>query len=959
MPPPVFILLQALPVRWQSPWLLPAVLGLGAVLTAAVLWYYPGQVRLVRRPWRYVIPLLRLLAFTALAVSIARPVALRARPADDKGALLILIDRSASMGIADLGRKPSDLVSLADALGLLPSGLRAEASASIAAEFEQLQATVGQAIRAQGDLDYARVSGRGIEAAETRVRRSVEEGRALGRSLAGRLLSISGDGGSGGTSSVQDKLKPLSDLPPADLRGAWIAETRRRLDQASAAMSRFQDATDRKLYESNPGVRSVCDELDRRTRLETAIEALVRPGGLLSKLDAQTPVYLFGFDQNAVALPTPSAAPRSATQPVDVAKPSEQGWGFGDASPVVWTSSYLPMAPVGAGSDLAGALSQALAATEGRSVRGVMIISDGQQVGGASSTTAAVLPPGVPLITVSAAAITPPPDASIVDVEAPSAAFTGETFNVRVRVRGTGGITADASTVRITIAGSDEELTPAAVGKPDAKTSDGSTIAQFAVRIDRPGVTELVVRLPAADDEVTGTNNTVRQWVKVLPERIRVATYAGSPGWDFQYLRSALTRRDWFAVESGVLDVAKPKLPLSPSQILAQDVLILYDVPVEALDREQWYAVDRLVTQRGGSVLLIAGPSFNPASYVDQPLASALLPFNLQLDKKPSWRQWPGDRPSIRLIPGPEFLRSDVLRLADSDLTNRRWQDLSGMWRIFPVRYPRPGVRTILRDAETSQAVVTELRSGAGRCFYVGTHETWRWRGKVSESAHERFWRQLVRYAAEEPYAAQVGRLSLDLDQVAVAPGTAVNARVRVLPSDATPLQPATASAQPLPSTDLPTDLRLEVLPAGATGPQAPRPLRVQPLSQLVDAGGRARLAIGDLPPGQYEVRLGSPTAAGTQPVWPTVPLRVETTYAQEMKTLAGDADRLRRMAESTGGRMLRLDQLAAVPGLLAAAADQRPRLIEWSLWDSPWLFVFVVGCLGAEWALRKRAGLA
>ena len=77
------------------------------------------------------------------------------------------------------------------------------------------------------------------------------------------------------------------------------------------------------------------------------------------------------------------------------------------------------------------------------------------------------------------------------------------------------------------------------------------------------------------------------------------------------------------------------------------------------------------------------------------------------------------------------------------------------------------------------------------------------------------------------------------------------------------------------------------------------------------------------------------------------------------MRNLSGDPDRLRRMAESTGGRLLRLDQIAAVPGLLASASDDRPRLIEWSLWDSPWLFVFVVSCFGAEWALRKRAGLA
>ena len=121
---------------------------------------------------------------------------------------------------------------------------------------------------------------------------------------------------------------------------------------------------------------------------------------------------------------------------------------------------------------------------------------------------------------------------------------------------------------------------------------------------------------------------------------------------------------------------------------------------------------------------------------------------------------------------------------------------------------------------------------------------------------------------------------------------------------------------------------------------------------------GRLRAALADLPAGRFGVRL-----APIQPIanldLPLVPLSVEPSTEAEMRNLSADTDRLRRMAESTGGRLLRLDQMAAVPGLLAAAADDRPRVVEWSLWDSPWLFGFVVACLGAEWALRKRAGLA
>ncbi len=565
-----------------------------------------------------------------------------------------------------------------------------------------------------------------------------------------------------------------------------------------------------------------------------------------------------------------------------------------------------------------------------------------------------MLPQGVPLISVIAAGAQPPRDAAIVDVELPSAAFAGETIAVKVRLRGT-GVNIDAAATRLSVVGDDTatNLGPVATDKPGTKAPDGSLHAQFAARVTTPGVAELVLRLPQVDGETSIANNTVRRRLKVLPERIAVAAYAASPGWDFLYLRSALSRRDWFRVSSAVLDPAKPRLPLTPAQIMAQDVLVLYDVGPEALDREQWYAVDRLVTQRGGSVVFIAGPAFNPSTFVDQPLASALLPFNLQADKKPAWRQSPGERPGIRLVPGSEFLRSDVLRLADADIYNRRWQDLPGTWKSMPVRVPRAGTRVLLRDAETGLAVATEMKSGVGRAFYIGTHETWRWRGKGTDDEHERFWRQLIRYAAEEPYAAQSGRLALDLEQVSASPDANVHARVRVTPAASG--VDAEAGSATLPAID-PADLRLEISrQAAGVGPAVDTPIRTVRIPVLSD-GGRARVALGELPAGAYEVRLATSSGPTTLPA---VPLVVEASLEPEMRNLAGDPDRLRRMAEGTGGRLLKLDQLAAVPGLLTAAAGQRPRVVEWSLWDSPWLFVFVVGCFGAEWALRKRAGLA
>ena len=51
----------------------------------------PAQVKAVRRPWRWVLPGLRVAALLALAMSFARPIALRTKPAGDRGPVLVLL----------------------------------------------------------------------------------------------------------------------------------------------------------------------------------------------------------------------------------------------------------------------------------------------------------------------------------------------------------------------------------------------------------------------------------------------------------------------------------------------------------------------------------------------------------------------------------------------------------------------------------------------------------------------------------------------------------------------------------------------------------------------------------------------------------------------------------------------------------------------------------------------------
>ena len=51
---------------------------------------------------------------------------------------------------------------------------------------------------------------------------------------------------------------------------------------------------------------------------------------------------------------------------------------------------------------------------------------------------------------------------------------------------------------------------------------------------------------------------------------------------------------------------------------------------------------------------------------------------------------------------------------------------------------------------EKEQALLVQQGYGRGQVLFVGLDSTWRWRFKVGDKYHHRFWGQLVRWAASD-----------------------------------------------------------------------------------------------------------------------------------------------------------------------------------------------------------------
>src|SRR5215207_4168522 len=141
-----------------------------------------------------------------LAAALLKPALLRPKTADEQGTVVVLVDRSRSMAVIDNARSPAQLVALADGLGMLPPGSRSEAGAAVAARAAEVRPLVGAAERAWGDLEYARVAGRGVEAARERVVRAAEQLRVA-------LDVLRGAAGEAGDATLRERVAAMGDAP--------------------------------------------------------------------------------------------------------------------------------------------------------------------------------------------------------------------------------------------------------------------------------------------------------------------------------------------------------------------------------------------------------------------------------------------------------------------------------------------------------------------------------------------------------------------------------------------------------------------------------------------------------------------------------------------------------------------------------------------------------------------------
>jgi uncharacterized membrane protein len=633
---------------------------------------------------------------------------------------------------------------------------------------------------------------------------------------------------------------------------------------------------------------------------------------------------------------------------------------FGQAA----TLQPLEVSPVGSGgrfaklgepgenaTQLGGALIDAARRAKGRTLDGVVVLTDGGSNRG-EDPVAAAKALGAPVWAVGVG------EAQARDLEIPflycdDVVFKDDRFllNVRIRQRGYSGKTATLVVKRI-----DEHGAEDVVKEEQIDLTDQLEFMHMVELVpDREGVFNYSAELtPFPDEANTANNKRVKANVKVVDKKIRVLLVEDTPRWDFRFLKAILDAdrqrvaptvilRQGDAIEEGSFPGGNPRhlrqFPSTLNELRSYDVVVLGDVPADFVSGDQLTALEQFVREDGGGLIVVAGRKAMPSEFMDTPLAN-LLP----VEPDPQSPQTAEEEMSHTIKLGfkpqvtPDGERWPALHLptsaADPAESLAEWNKADSLFWYLPSRRIKPGATVLMvhpdqKLGEQPMPLMASQRYGKGQVLYLATDESWRWRFHPGAAAHRAMWGQLISALAMAHLMGAGERNQIDTDRGEYAVGDRAQVIARLFD----------ANFNPVTSDSVTITAERELQHENITlSPKKDQP-GVYTGEWVPGAQGRWRLTVDNDPASEHLVSVVDPHIEFDDPG-----------MRQELLT---------RIGTVSGGKYLPLEELPT----LAKDLTSRTRtatvfLEERTLWNAPGIMVLLALLLGAEWFLRKRSDL-
>ena len=907
-------------LRWVGDW--PWFVGVGAAVALGLLavGLYRRDVAGNGRFTRFLLPLLRGLAVALIVLMLSGPVLHHRKVVGTLARLIVAIDSSESMQLTDSAMESGRKISIARRLGML-EGTTASLDLPTAAEklmdarglvaslaaLETPDTAVLQKLR----IDFTSR----ITEAEAAFAKTGRDTEILNR-LREELVKPAAEVARRELGAVDDRTRAAVDLSKlGDAAGRWSRDIsdlfQRQLDNDPAQAS-LKTALAK--FDGMPRWQRLQGMLMEGRPEQRILETLARQHDLQVILVENGEVKSFWQPSSADAPKAPTALPK----------------------------------PEGQVTNLTAALKFAVG-DESKAERGAVILfSDGQHNSGETPLDTARILAGrkMPVYTVGLGSQMPPRDLAVIAATLPEAVFFED------RVRGDVILKEEVTAgMPFTLSVKDGDK----VVWEKQLVTEGKALRKVPFEFAIKEIADAKLKQQATGYEVLGAaleltasvsglegdrelaNNSIPLRFRAVTQKRRVLILDGRPRWETRYLKNLFERDEKWELntviagsssDTGFIRGDKPGTFPNDSKILdGYDLVIFGEVPRQHLRDEELTWLADFVGKRGAAMLVIDGPRNVLREYRDTPLAP-VFPV-----------EWAGDGirtgiASLKVTQRSEGIGAFSLS-TDLATNSDTWQKLPPPHYLANVK-ALPGAEVYL-EADTGAAKIPAavLRPfGAGRVYYQGFDDSWRWRYEIADQYHVKFWNQLASFVAEPPFAARDKFVALDAGQLTYNPGDSANFRVRLHDGEGKPVTDAAVSA---------------VLTRDGQ--------KVATISLSPDAGGLYRGKSAALEPGNYEMSVESAVVPEGQ-LKARTQFKVAARESGERTLLSVNEDLLRQVSTASGGEYYREEQcdalVAAIKGLSDGRIEERDTIL-WQEW--PW-FAAIIGLLTLEWILRKRAGM-
>ncbi len=472
-----------------------------------------------------------------------------------------------------------------------------------------------------------------------------------------------------------------------------------------------------------------------------------------------------------------------------------------------------------------------------------------------------------------------------------------------------------------------------------AKVIAGSTAAATRGVQRNTVVMDLRAVVEPVDGDTSAANNVSAFRVAASTRDRRLLVIDGSSRWEMRYIRNLFMRDPAWSVDTILYGAGTdmPRLrrgdepgqfPRSREAMGRYDAIVMGEIPPEQLEPADANLLREFVTRGGGLVVIdgrydrikqIATDSLSdliPVRFTDQPPAMIVSVAPTRIGGEQPVLNLGGEQSELEKfwtqLPAPvSAVRVEVQEGAES------WADAKGV------------------DGLKSPWLVTRL-FGAGRVIYIASDETWRWRYKVADRFHARFWNQLLAAVMQPPYSAADDYVAIGTDKIEYGPGASAIVRARLQDAGGKPVGDATVDAMIIADNQV---------------------VATVPLAIDDPARGTYQGTTGPLEPGAYSVRIRA-SGFDAEALQATTPIWVGPGDSAEWNRISLDKNSLTQIADSGGGVYFHESSASQILDRLRPLSSGTIVESDVLVWQSFYWFWAVILLLGLEWWFRKRAGL-